>query len=77
MTSLSLREAAEQAGTSKSTIWRAVKSGRLSATRTDDSAFAIDPSESLSRVSAGTGRATSRGTGRNGGDAGGGTARNR
>jgi excisionase family DNA binding protein len=45
MTSLSLREAAEQAGTSKSTIWRAIKSGRLSATRTDDGGFAIDPAE--------------------------------
>jgi excisionase family DNA binding protein len=45
MTSLSLREAAEQAGTSKSTIWRAIKGGRLSATRTDDGGFAIDPAE--------------------------------
>ena len=45
MTSLSLREAAEEAGTSKSTIWRAVKSGRMSATRTDDGGFAIDPGE--------------------------------
>jgi excisionase family DNA binding protein len=34
MTSLSLREAAEQAGTSKSTIRRPIKSGRMSATRT-------------------------------------------
>ena len=45
MASLSLREAAEQAGTSKSTIWRAIKSGRMSATRTDDGGFAIDPAE--------------------------------
>jgi len=45
MTTLSLREAAEQAGTSKSTIWRAIKSGRISATRLDDGGFAIDPSE--------------------------------
>ena len=45
MTVLSLREAAEQAGTSKSTIWRAIKSGRMSATRTDDGGFAIDPAE--------------------------------
>jgi hypothetical protein len=45
MTSFSLREAAEHAGTSKSTIWRAIKSGRMSAARTDDSGFAIDPSE--------------------------------
>lgn len=45
MASLSLREAAEQAGTSKSTVWRSIKSGRLSATRTDDGGFAIDPAE--------------------------------
>jgi len=45
MASLSLREAAEQAGTSKSTIWRAIKAGRMSATRTDDGGFAIDPAE--------------------------------
>ena len=45
MASLSLREAAEQAGTSKSTIWRSIKSGRLSATRLDDGGFAIDPAE--------------------------------
>jgi excisionase family DNA binding protein len=45
MASLSLREAAEQAGTSKSTIWRAIRGGRLSATRTDDGGFAIDPAE--------------------------------
>ncbi len=45
MAVLSLREAAEQAGTSKSTIWRAIRSGRLSATRTDDGGFAIDPAE--------------------------------
>ncbi len=45
MASLSLREAAEQAGTSKSTIWRAIRAGRLSATRTDDGGFAIDPAE--------------------------------
>ena len=45
MASLSLREAAEQAGTSKSTIWRAIKAGRLSAVRDDDRNFAIDPAE--------------------------------
>ena len=38
-------EAAEQAGTSKSTIWRAIRAGRLSAARTDDGGFAIDPAE--------------------------------
>ncbi len=45
MTQLNLREAAEQAGTSKSSIYRAIKSGRLSAPRTDDGGFAIDPAE--------------------------------
>src|SRR5262249_46252403 len=45
MPTLSLRDAAEQAGTSKSTIWRAIKSGRLSAARTDGGGFAIDPAE--------------------------------
>lgn len=47
MAVFSLREAAEQAGTSKSTIFRAIKAGRLSAARTDDGGFAIDASELL------------------------------
>lgn len=42
---LSLREAAREAGKSKSTILRAVQAGRLSATRTDDGGWSIDPSE--------------------------------
>lgn len=46
---LSLREAAQTAGVSKSTIQRAIKAGRLSATRTDDGGYAIDPAE-LHRV---------------------------
>lgn len=46
---LSLSEAAKVAGQSKSTIWRAVKSGRLSATRTDAGDYQIDPAE-LHRV---------------------------
>jgi excisionase family DNA binding protein len=45
MAGLSLREAAQQAGTSKSTILRAIQSGRLSATRTDDGGYSIDPAE--------------------------------
>jgi hypothetical protein len=45
MANLSLREAAQQAGVSKSTIWRSIKSGRLSAGRSDDGEFAVDPSE--------------------------------
>jgi len=40
-----LREAAQQAGTSKSTILRAIQSGRMSATRTDDGGYSIQPSE--------------------------------
>ena len=45
MATLSLREAAEQTGTSKSTIFRAIRAGRLSADRDDDGNFAIQPSE--------------------------------
>jgi len=45
MTLLSLREAAQQARTSKSTILRAIQKGRLSATRTDDGGYAIQPAE--------------------------------
>jgi hypothetical protein len=45
MTTFSLRQAAQEAGTSKSTILRAIQSGRLSATRTDDGGYAIDPAE--------------------------------
>jgi hypothetical protein len=46
---LNLREAAEQAGTSKSSIFRAIKAGRLSATRDDLGGVQIDPAE-LARV---------------------------
>lgn len=46
---MSLREAATAAGVSKSTIQRAIKSGRLSASRTDDGGYSIDPAE-LHRV---------------------------
>jgi excisionase family DNA binding protein len=49
MAQLSLREAADACGVSKSTILRAIKSGRMSAPRTDDGGYAIDPSE-LHRV---------------------------
>jgi len=45
MGSLSLEEAAEKARTSKVDIWRAIREGRLSAQRTDDGGFAIDPGE--------------------------------
>jgi excisionase family DNA binding protein len=45
MAGLSLREAAQETGTSKSTILRAIQAGRLSASRTDDGGYAIDPAE--------------------------------
>jgi hypothetical protein len=45
MPTFSLRQAATEAQTSKSTILRAINSGRLSASRTDDGGYAIDPSE--------------------------------
>jgi hypothetical protein len=45
MAVLSLREAAEQARTSKVDIWRAIRSGLLPAQRTHDGDFAIDPAE--------------------------------
>ncbi|MBM9593993.1 helix-turn-helix domain-containing protein [Roseitranquillus sediminis] len=44
-----LREAAAEAGCSRSTIHRAIKSGRLSAQRGDHGSYAIDPAE-LARV---------------------------
>jgi hypothetical protein len=45
MASLSLQEAAEQAGTSKVDIWRAIQEGTLAAQRVDDGGFAINPAE--------------------------------
>ena len=46
---LSLGQAARLADTSKTTLTRAIKAGRLSATRRDDGGYEIDPAE-LSRV---------------------------
>jgi hypothetical protein len=45
MTGLSLQEAVERTGTSKVDIWRAIQVGTLSAKKTDDGGFAIDPSD--------------------------------
>lgn len=45
MAGLSLSQAAKATGRSKSTIGRAIQSGRLSAARNDDQTFSIDPSE--------------------------------
>src|SRR4051812_28860788 len=49
---LSLTEAARTAGTSRSSLFRAIRSGRLSATRTEHGEFRIDEAE-LARVFAG------------------------
>ena len=46
---LTLKQAAEQSRKSKSTIQRAIKKGKLSASKNEDGTYAIDPSE-LSRV---------------------------
>src|SRR3954452_15065078 len=45
MASLSIRDAARQAGVSQSSILRAIQSGRMSAPRKDDGGYAIDPAE--------------------------------
>jgi excisionase family DNA binding protein len=45
MPPLSLAEAARETGKSKATVWRAVKSGRLSASRADGGDYLIDPAE--------------------------------
>ena len=55
---LSLIEAARVSGQSKSTIWRAVNSGRLSATRTYTGDYQIDPAELHFVLETGEGRAT-------------------
>ena len=45
MTVLSLQEAVERTGTSKVDIWRAIQAGKLSAKKTDDGGFSIDPAD--------------------------------
>ena len=49
MTTLTLGQAAKLAGVGKTTLTRAIKSGRLSAERREDGSYRIDPAE-LSRV---------------------------
>lgn len=44
-TMLSLSEAASAAGIAKSTIWRAIKAGRISASRTVTGSYEVDPAE--------------------------------
>jgi hypothetical protein len=50
-------QAARAAGRSKTTINRAIKTGRLSASRRDDGSYEIDPAE-LTRAYSGTGNGT-------------------
>lgn len=45
MAGMTLSQAAKASGKSKSTLSRAIKIGRLSATRLDDGNFSIDPAE--------------------------------
>lgn len=45
MAGLTLSQAAKASGRSKSTLSRAIKTGRLSATRLNDGNFSIDPAE--------------------------------
>jgi uncharacterized coiled-coil protein SlyX len=45
MTTFSIRDAAKEAGVSKTSILRAIQSGRMSAPRKDDGGYAIDPAE--------------------------------
>lgn len=45
MSGLTLSQAAKTLGKSKSTLNRAIKTGRLTATRNEDGTFSIDPSE--------------------------------
>lgn len=47
MAELSLAQAATLAGKSKSTLTRAIKSGRMSAVRRADGTFSLDPAELL------------------------------
>jgi hypothetical protein len=45
MTVFSLQEAAERTGTSKVDIWRAIQAGTLSAQKSDDGDFAVNPAD--------------------------------
>ena len=45
MTVLSLQKAVERTGTSKVDIWCAIQARELSAKKTDDGGFAIDPDD--------------------------------
>lgn len=58
MSELSLSQAAKITGKSKSTINRAIKSGKLSATRHDDGTYSIDAAELHRAFPRGTGYGT-------------------
>src|SRR5215213_2866536 len=64
MPEMTLTEAATWAGKTRSTVFKAIKGGRLSARRTDDGQWMIDPAE-LARVypPAGTGNTPRNGAG--------------
>jgi hypothetical protein len=51
MAAMSLWDAAEKVGASKSAIWRAIKDGRLAAVRDDSGNFSVDPNEVISVLS--------------------------
>lgn len=65
MAELSLAQAAKLTGKSKSTLTRAIKSGRMSAARRADGTFGLDPAELL-RVYPDAVRGASDGASRNG-----------
>lgn len=49
--SWSISQAAKEAGLSKSTISRAIKAGRISASRQDDGAYPIEPAGAIPGLS--------------------------
>lgn len=58
--SYTLNEAAKAVGKSKTTIHRAIKSGKISASKLDSGAYAIDPSELHRAFQVGTAERTDR-----------------
>ena len=58
--SYTLNEAAKAVGKSKTTIHRAIKSGKISASKLDNGAYAIDPSELYRAFQVGTAERTKR-----------------
>ena len=58
--SYTLNEAAKAVGKSKTTIHRAIKSGKISASKLDSGAYAIDPSELHRAFQVGTEERTTR-----------------